>query len=255
MSNPGIAAELFIAEATVKTHLLRIFKKLGVPSRTAAVVTAKERGLACRADGSRRVAELQHQRGFAVDQGQADFDLGEPLEAEGAAADTLSHGRRGAAASGVGDVVGEAVRADGCHTHGRVVQFRRVQPDGRRLGQHQHAVTVEAVLHVRTRRRERTRVRVPGCCRGCRRRAGCGRGGRRCCRRGGRGSGCRWLCGRGFAAATGQGQSEGGENGEMAAHGLVVVRPAGTGPVWTTTATRETEPHLQVTAVPHGLVV
>ncbi|ONI75223.1 DNA-binding response regulator [Actinosynnema sp. ALI-1.44] len=45
MSNPGIAAELFVAEATVKTHLLRIFKKLGVSSRTAAVVTAKERGL------------------------------------------------------------------------------------------------------------------------------------------------------------------------------------------------------------------
>ncbi len=45
MSNPDIAAELFIAEATVKTHLLRIFKKLDVSSRTAAVVTAKERGL------------------------------------------------------------------------------------------------------------------------------------------------------------------------------------------------------------------
>jgi ATP/maltotriose-dependent transcriptional regulator MalT len=45
LSNPEIAAELFIAEATVKTHLLRVFKKLGVSDRTAAVVTAKDRGL------------------------------------------------------------------------------------------------------------------------------------------------------------------------------------------------------------------
>jgi DNA-binding NarL/FixJ family response regulator len=45
LSNPEIAARLFIAEATVKTHLLRVFKKLKVSDRTAAVVTAKERGL------------------------------------------------------------------------------------------------------------------------------------------------------------------------------------------------------------------
>ena len=36
---------LFISEATVKTHLLRAFGKLGVSGRTAAVTTAIERGL------------------------------------------------------------------------------------------------------------------------------------------------------------------------------------------------------------------
>ena len=33
------------AEATVKTHLLRAYDKLGVSDRTAAVVTALEQGL------------------------------------------------------------------------------------------------------------------------------------------------------------------------------------------------------------------
>lgn len=45
MSNPDIAAALFIAETTVKTHLLRIFAKLDVDDRTRAVVVAMERGL------------------------------------------------------------------------------------------------------------------------------------------------------------------------------------------------------------------
>lgn len=44
-TNRDIAAELFISEATVKTHLLRAFEKLGVDDRTAAVVVALERGL------------------------------------------------------------------------------------------------------------------------------------------------------------------------------------------------------------------
>nr|WP_030520344.1 response regulator transcription factor [Nocardia rhamnosiphila] len=44
-SNPEIAVRLYIAEATVKTHLLRIFKKLEVADRTAAVTTALARGL------------------------------------------------------------------------------------------------------------------------------------------------------------------------------------------------------------------
>jgi len=43
-SNGEIARELFIGEATVKTHLLRIFDKLGVDDRTRAVTTAMERG-------------------------------------------------------------------------------------------------------------------------------------------------------------------------------------------------------------------
>ncbi|MEV6711363.1 response regulator transcription factor [Lentzea sp. NPDC051208] len=45
LSNREIAKELFISEATVKTHLVRIFVKLGVETRTAAVTTAVERKL------------------------------------------------------------------------------------------------------------------------------------------------------------------------------------------------------------------
>jgi DNA-binding NarL/FixJ family response regulator len=44
-SNADVAASLFISEATVKTHLLHIFGKLGVDDRTAAVVAALERGI------------------------------------------------------------------------------------------------------------------------------------------------------------------------------------------------------------------
>ena len=44
-SNAQIGAELFISEATVKTHLLRIFTKLGVDDRTRAVTVALERGI------------------------------------------------------------------------------------------------------------------------------------------------------------------------------------------------------------------
>ncbi|MGI5501326.1 response regulator [Lentzea sp. CA-135723] len=45
LSNREIAKALFISEATVKTHLVRIFAKLGVETRTAAVTTAVERKL------------------------------------------------------------------------------------------------------------------------------------------------------------------------------------------------------------------
>ena len=44
-TNRRIAGELFITEATVKTHLVHIFAKLGVDDRTAAVMQALERGL------------------------------------------------------------------------------------------------------------------------------------------------------------------------------------------------------------------
>ena len=44
-SNKLIANQLFISEATVKTHLVHIFGKLGVDDRTAAVTTALERGI------------------------------------------------------------------------------------------------------------------------------------------------------------------------------------------------------------------
>jgi DNA-binding NarL/FixJ family response regulator len=45
MSNMEIGRALFIGEATVKTHLLRTFTKLGVNDRTAAVTTALGRGI------------------------------------------------------------------------------------------------------------------------------------------------------------------------------------------------------------------
>lgn len=44
-SNPEIARDLFIGEATVKTHLLHVFEKLGVSDRTRAVTLALELGL------------------------------------------------------------------------------------------------------------------------------------------------------------------------------------------------------------------
>jgi DNA-binding NarL/FixJ family response regulator len=44
-TNAEIGRALFISEATVKTHLLRTFGKLGVCHRTAAVTTAIGRGI------------------------------------------------------------------------------------------------------------------------------------------------------------------------------------------------------------------
>ena len=44
-SNPSIAASLFLSEATVKTHLIHVFEKLGVSDRTRAVTRAMELGL------------------------------------------------------------------------------------------------------------------------------------------------------------------------------------------------------------------
>ncbi|GAB2616177.1 DNA-binding response regulator [Paractinoplanes abujensis] len=44
-SNKEAAGQLFISEATVKTHLLHAYAKLGVRDRAAAVAVAFERGL------------------------------------------------------------------------------------------------------------------------------------------------------------------------------------------------------------------
>ncbi len=43
LSNGAIARELFISEATVKTHLVHIYGKLGVDNRTAAIAASRER--------------------------------------------------------------------------------------------------------------------------------------------------------------------------------------------------------------------
>ena len=49
-TNSEIGEALYIGEATVKTHLLHAFAKLGVDDRTAAVTTAIARGLAAGAE-------------------------------------------------------------------------------------------------------------------------------------------------------------------------------------------------------------
>ena len=48
MSNAEIAAELFLGEATVKTHVSKVLQKLGVRDRIQAVVFAYEHGFAVR---------------------------------------------------------------------------------------------------------------------------------------------------------------------------------------------------------------
>ncbi len=45
LTNREIAKAMFLSEATVKSHLVQVFSKLGVRSRTAAVALARERGI------------------------------------------------------------------------------------------------------------------------------------------------------------------------------------------------------------------
>ncbi len=45
LSNREIGRRLHISEATVKTHLIHIYGKLGVSDRTSAVMTALEKGI------------------------------------------------------------------------------------------------------------------------------------------------------------------------------------------------------------------
>ena len=44
-SNAEMAAELFVEQSTVKTHLIHLYSKLGVHSRTKAVARARALGL------------------------------------------------------------------------------------------------------------------------------------------------------------------------------------------------------------------
>lgn len=45
LSNQQISKRLHLSQATVKSHLVHVYSKLGVDSRTAAVAAATDRGV------------------------------------------------------------------------------------------------------------------------------------------------------------------------------------------------------------------
>ena len=55
-TNREAAKQLFISEATVKTHLIHVYAKLGVNDRAAAVAAAYEQKLLGRSQAERPIA-------------------------------------------------------------------------------------------------------------------------------------------------------------------------------------------------------
>lgn len=51
-SNREVARALFVSEATIKSHLINVYRKLGVADRTSAVTAALQRGLIELGDGT-----------------------------------------------------------------------------------------------------------------------------------------------------------------------------------------------------------